>query len=201
MKNFVTKNWPQIFIFVLNIAIGQTIVYFINKGNSDIQFITDLITRIIDILIAVLNFIVVVYIFKNDEKERNKDKQERDDDKKQKYKLYWYQTYILPDSLKYIRNFFEILDNLIDQGLDMSEEQADKYLKYTKEHNECKMKITELLNIVSNSTYNSIINLFKDFQDEFNTNLGNHVDKENLKAITSKYKNQMMNVLYKYEMM
>lgn len=64
MKDKVVKYWPHIFICIFSIAIGQTVVYFINKGAVDSQFITDLITRIIDILIAILNFSVVIFIFK-----------------------------------------------------------------------------------------------------------------------------------------
>lgn len=37
-------------------------------------------------------------------------------------------------------------------------------MKYTKGHNECKKRITEILRIVSDSTYNNIIEIFKNFQ-------------------------------------
>ena len=77
MKKIVSKYWPHIFIIALDIAIGQTVIYFINKGTMDSQFITDLITRVIDILIAILNFIVVVFIFKNEKDERNEGKKEK----------------------------------------------------------------------------------------------------------------------------
>lgn len=194
MKQKIIKYWPHIFICVFSIAIGQTVVYFINKGSGDSQFITDLITRIIDILIAILNFSVVIFIFNN---ERN----ERSADKKEKYNLYWYQTYILPDSIKYIRKFFDDLEILIDEGLDMNTENAERYMKYTKGHNECKKRITEILRIVSDSTYNNIIEIFKNFQDEFNANLCDKAERDNLKSIASKYKNQMMESLYKYELL
>lgn len=194
MKDKVVKYWPHIFICIFSIAIGQTVVYFINKGAVDSQFITDLITRIIDILIAILNFSVVIFIFKNE-------RDERSTDKKEKYNLYWYQTYILPDSIKYIRQFFDNLEILIDEGLDMNTENAERYMKYTKGHNECKKRITEILRIVSDSTYNNIIEIFKNFQDEFNTNLGDRVEKDNLKTIANKYKIQMMESLYKYELL
>ena len=74
-------------------------------------------------------------------------------------------------------------------------------MKYTKGHNECKKRITEILRIVSDSTYNNIIEIFKNFQDEFNTNLGDRVEKDNLKTIANKYKIQMMESLYKYELL
>ena len=142
MKDKFLKYWPHVVLIVFDIAVGQTIVYFINKAASDYQFITDLITRIVDIIIAILNFAVVIYIFKNERKEHNVDK-------KQEYKLYWYQTYILPDSIKYIKIFFQSVEENIDKGLDLNIENAQNYMNYTKDHNECKKRITEILKIVS----------------------------------------------------
>ena len=193
MKDKFLKYWPHAVLIVFDIAVGQTIVYFINKAAIDYQFITDLITRIVDIIIAILNFVVVIYIFKNERKEHNVDK-------KQEYKLYWYQTYILPDSIKYIKIFFQSVEENIDKGLDLNIQNAQNYMNYTKDHNECKKRITEILKIVSESTYNNIIDIFKNFQDEFNTNLNDNPEKENLKNIANKYKNQMMECLYKYEL-
>lgn len=66
----ILKYWPHLFIIVFDIVIGQTIIYFINKGSTDSQFLIDLITRILDIFIAILNFVVVVYIFKKEQEEK-----------------------------------------------------------------------------------------------------------------------------------
>ena len=188
----ILKYWPHLFIIVFDIVIGQTIIYFINKGSTDSQFLIDLITRILDIFIAILNFVVVVYIFKKEQEEKNINKQEE-------YNMFWYQTYILPNTINQLKRFFECIELLIESGLDMTEEHKDNYMEYTKKHNECKKNITELLNIVSNNTYTKIINVFKEFQDEFNTKLYNQPEKNELKNIVASYKHQMFDCLYKYD--
>ena len=48
-----------------------------NKGSTDSQFLIDLITRILDIFIAILNFVVVVYIFKKEQEEKNINKKQK----------------------------------------------------------------------------------------------------------------------------
>ena len=62
------KILPPIIAFILSIIIGQVILWIINRTELDI------IANMLEVLISILNFIFVIYIFKNDQKYREEEK-------------------------------------------------------------------------------------------------------------------------------
>lgn len=156
------KILPPIIAFILSIIIGQVILWIINRTELDI------IANMLEVLISILNFIFVIYIFKNDQKYREEERQLNKNQKEKEYSLYWYQTFILPDSIKYIKEFKDELYNLVDNNLKIENTvDSNKYAEYTRLHIKCKNNVTEILKVISPKTEQAIRTRFSDFQDEF----------------------------------
>ena len=76
------KILPPIIAFILSIIIGQVILWIINRTELDI------IANMLEVLISILNFIFVIYIFKNDQKHREEERQLNKNQKEKEYSLY-----------------------------------------------------------------------------------------------------------------
>ena len=182
----------NLLIFTISIAFGQLVVFYLNKDvgtSTEIAFISDIVSRSIEIVIALINFAFVIYIF-------NKDNKDKDKEKKFEYKLYWYKTFILPKTLEDIINFYNEVDKLIvDGNLDKDENN----LKFTKMHNECKRNITDILKVVSPQTYTKIMATFRNMQDQINPLIFDNGTVQEMKAVTSEWKSKTIRILYEFE--
>lgn len=191
--------------FILSIVIGQVLLWIVNRTKPEI------ITNMLEVLIAVLNFIFVIYIFKNDQKYReeerqlNKDQREEErqlnkDQRKKEYSLYWYQTFILPDSIKYIKEFKNDLNALLDNNLKVNNTvDSDKYAEYTRLHIRCKNNVTEILKVISPKTEKAIRAAFADFQDELSQLICNTGTVEDIKKAIIENETKLLEILYRYE--
>lgn len=181
------KKLEDTIFVILGIILGTiTTGYLINRNSNVVNFL-----EIMDLTIQLFNVFIVIYIFMRERKER-------DENRKINYKLYWYKTYILPNSMENVNKFFEKLDLHIENGMSKNEKMTNEYTNYTNELNECKKNITELMMIVSKITYTNVIKCFINFQDEFNGKI-TESSKEELKKIAKKYKNSIISELYKFE--
>ena len=179
------KKLEDTIFVILGIILGTiTTGYLINRNSNVVNFL-----EIMDLTIQLFNVFIVIYIFMRERKER-------DENRKINYKLYWYKTYILPNSMENVNKFFEKLDLHIENGMSKNEKMTNEYTNYTNELNECKKNITELMMIVSKITYTNVIKCFINFQDEFNGKI-TESSKEELKKIAKKYKNSIISELYK----
>ena len=188
------KILPPIIAFILSIIIGQVILWIINRTGIDI------ISNMLEILIAILNFIFVIYIFKNDQKYREEERLLNKNQKEKEYSLYWYQTFILPDSIKYIKEFKNELNNLVDSNL-KTENVVDnnKYAEYTRLHIKCKNNVTEILKVISPKTEQAIRTCFSNFQDEFSKLVYETGTVEDMKKTIIENETKLLEILYNYE--
>lgn len=186
------KILPPIIAFILSIIIGQVILWIINRTELDI------IANMLEVLISILNFIFVIYIFKNDQKYREEERQLNKNQKE--YSLYWYQTFILPDSIKYIKEFKGELYNLVDNNLKIENTvDSNKYAEYTRLHIKCKNNVTEILKVISPKTEQAIRTRFSDFQDEFSKLVYETGTLEDMKKAIIENETKLLEILYKYE--
>lgn len=187
------KILPPIIAFILSIIIGQVILWIINRTELDI------IANMLEVLISILNFIFVIYIFKNDQKYRE-ERQLNKNQKEKEYSLYWYQTFILPDSIKYIKEFKDELYNLVDNNLKIENTvDSNKYAEYTRLHIKCKNNVTEILKVISPKTEQAIRTRFSDFQDEFSKLVYETGTLEDMKKTIIENETKLLEILYKYE--
>ena len=188
------KILPPIIAFILSIIIGQVILWIINRTELDI------IANMLEVLISILNFIFVIYIFKNDQKYREEERQLNKNQKEKEYSLYWYQTFILPDSIKYIKEFKDELYNLVDNNLKIENTvDSNKYAEYTRLHIKCKNNVTEILKVISPKTEQAIRTRFSDFQDEFSKLVYETGTVEDIKKSIIENETKLLEILYKYE--
>ena len=188
------KILPPIIAFILSIIIGQVILWIINRTELDI------IANMLEVLISILNFIFVIYIFKNDQKYREEERQLNKNQKEKEYSLYWYQTFILPDSIKYIKEFKDELYNLVDNNLKIENTvDSNKYAEYTRLHIKCKNNVTEILKVISPKTEQAIRTRFSDFQDEFSQLVYETGTVEDMKKAIIENETKLLEILYKYE--
>lgn len=188
------KILPPIIACILSIAIGQVVLWIINRTELEI------ISNMLEVLIAVLNFIFVIYIFKNDQKYREEERQLNKSQKEKEYSLYWYQTFILPDSIKYIKEFKNDLFVLVDNNLKSGNTvDSDKYAEYTKLHISCKNNVTEILKVISPKTEQAIRTSFSNFQDEFSKLVYETGTVEDIKKSIIENETKLLEILYKYE--
>ncbi len=188
------KILPPIIACILSIVIGQVVLWIINRTELDI------ISNMLEVLIAVLNFIFVIYIFKNDQKYREEERQLNKSQKEKEYSLYWYQTFILPDSIKYIKEFKNDLFVLVDNNLKSGNTvDSDKYAEYTKLHISCKNNVTEILKVISPKTEQAIRTSFSNFQDEFSKLVYETGTVEDIKKSIIENETKLLEILYKYE--
>ena len=188
------KILPPIIAFILSIIIGQVILWIINRTELDI------IANMLEVLISILNFIFVIYIFKNDQKYREEERQLNKNQKEKEYSLYWYQTFILPDSIKYIKEFKDELYNLVDNNLKIENTvDSNKYAEYTRLHIKCKNNVTEILKVISPKTEQAIRTRFSDFQDEFSKLVYETGTLEDMKKAIIENETKLLDILYKYE--
>jgi hypothetical protein len=188
------KILPPIIAFILSIIIGQVILWIINRTELDI------IANMLEVLISILNFIFVIYIFKNDQKYREEERQLNKNQKEKEYSLYWYQTFILPDSIKYIKEFKDELYNLVDNNLKIENTvDSNKYAEYTRLHIKCKNNVTEILKVISPKTEQAIRTRFSDFQDEFSKLVYETGTLEDMKKAIIENETKLLEILYKYE--
>lgn len=188
------KILPPIIACILSIVIGQVVLWIINRTELDI------ISNMLEDLIAVLNFIFVIYIFKNDQKYREEERQLNKSQKEKEYSLYWYQTFILPDSIKYIKEFKNDLFVLVDNNLKSGNTvDSDKYAEYTKLHISCKNNVTEILKVISPKTEQAIRTSFSNFQDEFSKLVYETGTVEDIKKSIIENETKLLEILYKYE--
>ena len=188
------KILPPIIAFILSIIIGQVILWIINRTELDI------IAHMLEVLISILNFIFVIYIFKNDQKYREEERQLNKNQKEKEYSLYWYQTFILPDSIKYIKEFKDELYNLVDNNLKIENTvDSNKYAEYTRLHIKCKNNVTEILKVISPKTEQAIRTRFSDFQDEFSKLVYETGTLEDMKKAIIENETKLLEILYKYE--
>ena len=188
------KILPPIIAFILIIIIGQVILWIINRTELDI------IANMLEVLISILNFIFVIYIFKNDQKYREEERQLNKNQKEKEYSLYWYQTFILPDSIKYIKEFKDELYNLVDNNLKIENTvDSNKYAEYTRLHIKCKNNVTEILKVISPKTEQAIRTRFSDFQDEFSKLVYETGTLEDMKKAIIENETKLLEILYKYE--
>ena len=188
------KILPPIIAFILSIIIGQVILWIINRTELDI------IANMLEVLISILNFIFVIYIFKNDQKYREEERQLNKNQKEKEYSLYWYQTFILPDSIKYIKEFKDELYNLVDNNLKIENTvDSNKYAEYTRLHIKCKNNVTEILKVISPKTEQAIRTRFSDFQDEFSKLVYETGTLEDMKIAIIENETKLLEILYKYE--
>lgn len=188
------KILPPIITFILSIIIGQVILWIINRTELDI------IANMLEVLISILNFIFVIYIFKNDQKYREEERQLNKNQKEKEYSLYWYQTFILPDSIKYIKEFKDELYNLVDNNLKIENTvDSNKYAEYTRLHIKCKNNVTEILKVISPKTEQAIRTRFSDFQDEFSKLVYETGTLEDMKKAIIENETKLLEILYKYE--
>lgn len=188
------KILPPIIAFILSIIIGQVILWIINHTELDI------IANMLEVLISILNFIFVIYIFKNDQKYREEERQLNKNQKEKEYSLYWYQTFILPDSIKYIKEFKDELYNLVDNNLKIENTvDSNKYAEYTRLHIKCKNNVTEILKVISPKTEQAIRTRFSDFQDEFSKLVYETGTLEDMKKAIIENETKLLEILYKYE--
>ena len=188
------KILPPIIAFILSIIIGQVILCIINRTELDI------IANMLEVLISILNFIFVIYIFKNDQKYREEERQLNKNQKEKEYSLYWYQTFILPDSIKYIKEFKDELYNLVDNNLKIENTvDSNKYAEYTRLHIKCKNNVTEILKVISPKTEQAIRTRFSGFQDEFSKLVYETGTLEDMKKAIIENETKLLEILYKYE--
>lgn len=188
------KILPPIIACILSIVIGQVVLWIINRTELEI------ISNMLEVLIAVLNFIFVIYIFKNDQKYREEERQLNKSQKEKEYSLYWYQTFILPDSIKYIKEFKNDLFVLVDNNLKAGNTvDSDKYAEYTKLHISCKNNVTEILKVISPKTEQAIRTSFSNFQDEFSKLVYETGTVEDIKKSIIENETKLLEILYKYE--
>ena len=188
------KILPPIIACILSIVIGQVVLWIINRTELEI------ISNMLEVLIAVLNFIFVIYIFKNDQKYREEERQLNKSQKEKEYTLYWYQTFILPDSIKYIKEFKNDLFVLVDNNLKVGNTvDSDKYAEYTKLHISCKNNVTEILKVISPKTEQAIRTSFSNFQDEFSKLVYETGTVEDIKKSIIENETKLLEILYKYE--
>ena len=188
------KILPPIIAFILSIIIGQVILWIINRTELDI------IANMLEVLISILNFIFVIYIFKNDQKYREEEWQLNKNQKEKEYSLYWYQTFILPDSIKYIKEFKDELYNLVDNNLKIENTvDSNKYAEYTRLHIKCKNNVTEILKVISPKTEQAKRTRFSDFQDEFSKLVYETGTLEDMKKAIRENETKLLEILYKYE--
>ena len=188
------KILPPIIACILSIVIGQVVLWIINRTELEI------ISNMLEVLIAVLNFIFVIYIFKNDQKYREEETQLNKSQKEKEYSLYWYQTFILPDSIKYIKEFKNDLFVLVDNNLKSGNTvDSDKYAEYTKLHISCKNNVTEILKVISPKTEQAIRTSFSNFQDEFSKLVYETGTVEDIKKSIIENETKLLEILYKYE--
>lgn len=188
------KILPPIIACILSIVIGQVVLWIINRTELEI------ISNMLEVLIAVLNFIFVIYIFKNDQKYREEERQLNKSQKEKEYSLYWYQTFILPDSIKYIKEFKNDLFVLVDNNLKSGNTvDSDKYAEYTKLHISCKNNVTEILKVISPKTEQAIRSSFSNFQDEFSKLVYEAGTVEDIKKSIIENETKLLEILYKYE--
>ena len=188
------KSLPPIIALILSIVIGQIILWIINCTGFEI------ISNMLEVLIAILNFIFVIYIFKNDQKYREEERQLNKIQKEKEYSLYWYQTFILPDSIKYIKDFKNDLFVLVDNNLKVGNTvDSDKYAEYTKLHISCKNNVTEILKVISPKTEQAIRTSFSNFQDEFSKLVYETGTVEDIKKSIIENETKLLEILYKYE--
>jgi len=188
------KILPPIIACILSIVIGQVVLWIINRTELEI------ISNMLEVLIAVLNFIFVIYIFKNDQKYREEERQLNKSQKEKEYSLYWYQTFILPDSIKYIKEFKNDLFVLVDNNLKSGNTvDSDKYAEYTKLHISCKNNVTEILKVISPKTEQAIRTSFSNFQDEFSKLVYETGTVEDIKKSIIENETKLLEILYKYE--
>ena len=184
------KILPPIIAFILSIIIGQVILWIINRTELDI------IANMLEVLISVLNFIFVI----NDQKYREEERQLNKNQKEKEYSLYWYQTFILPDSIKYIKEFKDELYNLVDNNLKIENTvDSNKYAEYTRLHIKCKNNVTEILKVISPKTEQAIRTRFSDFQDEFSKLVYETGTLEDMKKAIIENETKLLEILYKYE--
>lgn len=188
------KILPPIIACILSIVIGQVVLWIINRTKLEI------ISNMLEVLIAVLNFIFVIYIFKNDQKYREEERQLNKSQKEKEYTLYWYQTFILPDSIKYIKELKNDLFVLVDNNLKVGNTvDSDKYAEYTKLHISCKNNVTEILKVISPKTEQAIRTSFSNFQDEFSKLVYETGTLEDIKKSIIENETKLLEILYKYE--
>lgn len=188
------KILPPIIACILSIVIGQVVLWIINRTELEI------ISNMLEVLIAVLNFVFVIYIFKNDQKYREEERQLNKSQKEKEYSLYWYQTFILPDSIKYIKEFKNDLFVLVDNNLKSGNTvDSDKYAEYTKLHISCKNNVTEILKVISPKTEQAIRTSFSNFQDEFSKLVYETGTVEDIKKSIIENETKLLEILYKYE--
>lgn len=188
------KILPPIIACILSIVIGQVVLWIINRTELEI------ISNMLEVLIAVLNFIFVIYIFKNDQKYREEERQLNKSQKEKEYSLYWYQIFILPDSIKYIKEFKNDLFVLVDNNLKSGNTvDSDKYAEYTKLHISCKNNVTEILKVISPKTEQAIRTSFSNFQDEFSKLVYETGTVEDIKKSIIENETKLLEILYKYE--
>ena len=188
------KILPPIIAFILSIIIGQVILWIINRTELDI------IANMLEVLISILNFIFVIYIFKNDQKYREEERQLNKNQKEKEYSLYWYQRFIVPDSIKYIKEFKDELYNLVDNNLKIENTvDSNKYAEYTRLHIKCKNNVTEILKVISPKTEQAIRTRFSDFQDEFSKLVYETGTLEDMKKAIIENETKLLEILYKYE--
>ena len=188
------KILPPIIACILSIVIGQVVLWIINRTELEI------ISNMLEVLIAVLNFIFVIYIFKNDQKYREEERQLNKSQKEKEYSLYWYQTFILPDIIKYIKEFKNDLFVLVDNNLKSGNTvDSDKYAEYTKLHISCKNNVTEILKVISPKTEQAIRTSFSNFQDEFSKLVYETGTVEDIKKSIIENETKLLEILYKYE--
>ena len=120
--------------------------------------------------------------------------------KEKEYSLYWYQTFILPDSIKYIKEFKNDLFVLVDNNLKSGNTvDSDKYAEYTKLHISCKNNVTEILKVISPKTEQAIRTSFSNFQDEFSKLVYETGTVEDIKKSIIENETKLLEILYKYE--
>ncbi len=188
------KILPPIIAFILSIVIGQVILWIVNCTGLEI------ISNMLEVLIAILNFIFVIYIFKNDQKYREEERQLNKNQKEKEYSLYWYQTFILPDSIKYIKEFKNDLYALLDNNLKVDNTvDSNKYAEYTRLHIRCKNNVTEILKVISPKTEQAIRTSFSNFQDEFSKLVYEAGTVEDIKKAIIENETKLLEILYKYE--
>ena len=188
------KILPPIIACILSIVIGQVVLWIINRTELEI------ISNMLEVLIAVLNFIFVIYIFKNDQKYREEERQLNKSQNEKEYSLYWYQTFILPVSIKYIKEFKNDLFVLVDNNLKSGNTvDSDKYAEYTKLHISCKNNVTEILKVISPKTEQAIRTSFSNFQDEFSKLVYETGTVEDIKKSIIENETKLLEILYKYE--
>ena len=185
---------PPIIGFFISIIIGQVIIWIVNKTAIDI------VSSILEVLVSTFNFIFVIYIFKKDQDYREEERQLSKKQKEKEYSLYWYQTFILPDSIKYIKGFKNDLYALVENNLkDENNVDSDKFAKYTRLHIECKNNVTEILKVISPKTEQMIRTCFSDFQDEFTKLVYEAGTVEEMKKAIIENETKLLEILYRYE--